>query len=225
VKALWQRLSRREKGLVAAMLVIAAMVLARYAVVSPLLARREETLTRLRSQPQLLEKNLTYLARESQIKASLERARAELKANEPALLAGDTVSVSASDLQQIVQTVAAKEGVQVISTRVLSPEPAGSFTKIPIQIEVGGQIDQLVNLIRGIEAADKLLVIGEMNFRSLFTPAPRSPSASQLAPPAQPSLRATLTVSGLTRSAKESSAADKAGKTKAETRKSAAAAS
>ena len=198
MKRLWERLSKREKGLVALTLLILFSVIARYFLVSPFLERREWVKSQLEIQPQLLEKNLRYIGLKAEIQAGLERARGELKAVEPSLLSGDTPSVSASDLQQTVQALATKEGTQVLSTRVLNPEAMGTFTKIPIQMEVSGKIEQVANLIKGIESAEKLLMVGELNIRSLFTPAiaPRPQTAPQL--PEQ-NLRVSLTVSGLVR--------------------------
>jgi hypothetical protein len=122
-----------------------------------------------------------------------------LKAREPKLLTGDTPSVSASDLQDVIQGLATKEGTQVITTRVLNPETAGNFAKISIQMEIGGQIDQLASLVRGIENSPKLLMVDEINVRSLFRPVgfPQPQGVPQLA--AQ-NLRVSLTVSGLARS-------------------------
>jgi hypothetical protein len=130
--------------------------------------------------------------------AILEATQSELKARDPKLLTGDTPSVSASDLQDVIQGLATKEGTQVITTRVLNPETAGNFSKISIQMEIGGQIDQLASLIRGIENSPKLLMVDEINVRSLFRPAgfPQPQGALQLA--AQ-NLRVSLTVSGLAR--------------------------
>jgi Tfp pilus assembly protein PilO len=199
MKRLWQRLSKRERGLVVLSLFVFFLVLGRYVLLSPFLERREWVKGELEMQPQLLEKNLRYLNQKAEIAAALERARSELKAIEPSLISGDTPSVSASDLQQTVQAIAAKEGLQVISTRVLNPDAKGPFTKIPIQVEIGGEIEQLVNLIKGIEAAGKLLVVDELNIRSLFRPAVavRPPQMAPQAP--VQSLRASLTISGFSR--------------------------
>jgi Tfp pilus assembly protein PilO len=200
VKRLWERLSKREKGLVVLTLFILLSVIGRYFLLSPLLERREWIKSQLEIQPQLLEKNLRYVGKKAEMAANLEKARGEIKALEPSLLSADTPSVSASDLQQTIQAIATKEGTQVISTRVLNPEAMGAFTKIPVQIEVSGQIDQVANLIKGIESAEKLLVISEMNIRSLFTPAavvrPQQPAVPQV--PAQ-NLRASLTIAGFAR--------------------------
>jgi Tfp pilus assembly protein PilO len=203
---LWQRLSTRERGLVVFTLVIVFVVLARYVLIGPFVERWEWVSSQLEVQPQLLEKNLRFLGQKNELVAMLEATQSELKAKEPRLLTGDTPSVSASDLQDVIQGLATKEGTQVITTRVLNPEAAGSFAKVSIQMEIGGQIDQLASLIRGIENSPKLLMVDEINVRSLFRPVgfPQPQGVPQLA--AQ-NLRVSLTVSGLARS--QASAATK----------------
>jgi Tfp pilus assembly protein PilO len=204
---LWRRLSKRERGLTLLTAVILVVFIAKYAVITPFLERREWVKNQLEIQPQLLQKNLRYLGQKEALLGALETARAQIKMQEPKLLTGDTASVSASDLQETVQAMAIREGTQVITTRVLNPEAAGSFSKIGIQMEIGGQIQQIANLIRGIETAPKLLVIDEINVRSLFRPIgfPQPQGVPQV--PAQ-NLRVSLTVAGFARS--QASASPKA---------------
>lgn len=194
----WQRLSQRERALVGLTAAILLMFFGKYLIVTPFLERRELVKNELESQPQLLQKNLRYLGQKEALAASLESARNEINAREPRLLTGDTPSVSASDLQDTVQGLATRAGTQVITTRVLNPEPVGSFSKISIQMEVGGQIDQIANLIRSLEASPKFLVLDEINVRSLFRPIgiPQPPGLPQA--PAQ-NLRVSLTVAGYAR--------------------------
>lgn len=201
MSSMWQRLSKREKTLVAASLAALLVVLGRYLLVVPYLDHREAVKNQLEIQPQRLEKNLRYVSQKAEIEAGVERARAEIKGLDSVLLSGDTPSVSASSLQEVVQSLAAKEGTQVITTRVLNPETTGQFTKIPIQLEISAQIDQLANLVKGIESADKLLVINELTVRSLFTPAAvRPPGAGPSTPSPPQTLRASLVVAGFARS-------------------------
>ena len=199
MKSFWQRLSKRERSLVVVTLVIVFVTAARYVLVGPFVERWEWVKSQLEIQPQLLEKNLRFLGQKDELVAMLEATQTELKAREPRLLTGNTPSVSASDLQDVIQGLAAKEGTQVITTRVLNPEAAGSFSKVSVQMEIGGQIDQLASLIRGIENSPKLLMVDEINVRSLFRPVgfPQPQGVPQLA--AQ-NLRVSLTVSGLARS-------------------------
>ena len=195
----WQRLSKRERRLVLLSGVIILIFIGKYAVVSPFLERRQWVQNQLESQPRLLEKNLRYLGQKDLMVASLETVRGQIKAQEPKLLTGDTPSVSASDLQETVQAMAAREGTQVISTRVLNPEPAGTFSKISIRMEIGGEIQQIANLIRGIESSPKLLVVDELNVRSLFRPV--GVPEPRRAPAGNPqNLRVSLTVIGFVRS-------------------------
>ena len=194
----WQRLSKRERSLALLTVLILLVFVGKFAVVTPFLERRDWVKQQLESQPQLLAKNRRYLGQKEAMLAALEAARADVKAEEPKLLTGDTPSVSASDLQETVQALATREGTQVITTRVLNPEAAGSFSKIAIQMEIGGQIQQVANLIKGLETSPKLLVIDEVNVRSLFRPIgfPQPPGTPQR--PAQ-NLRISLTVAGYAR--------------------------
>lgn len=194
----WNRLSKRERNLVLATALIVIAFVAKYAVLSPFLEHREWVKSQLESQPQLLAKNLRYVSQREALHSALESMRAQVKAQEPKFLTGDTPSVTASDLQDTVQSIATREGAQVITTRVLNPEPAGLFSKIGIQLEIGGQIQQIANLIRSLDSSPKLLVIDEITVRSLFRPIgfPQPPGAPAL--PAQ-NLRVSLTVVGFAR--------------------------
>jgi hypothetical protein len=197
MKRIWLRLSKREKGLVLLALLALVLVLGRYLLLDPLLEHREWVKNQTEIQPQLLEKNLRYLGQSKEIEESLEKGQSEIKAVEAVLLAGDTPPVIASNLHEILQTFAAKDGVQLITTRVLNPEPAGPFTRIPIQVEVGGQLEQVISLIKGLEGSEKLLIINELNVRSLFTSAgvrSQTPSSPQVQ-----NLRASLVLSGFAR--------------------------
>lgn len=194
----WHRLAKRERSLVLLTGLIIIVFIAKYAVLTPFLERREWVKNQLEIQPQLLGKNLRYLSQKETLLASLEAARGQIKAQEPKLLTGDTPSVSASDLQETVQAMAAREGTQVITTRVLNPEPAGSFSKIGIQLEIGGQIQQVASLIRGIESSPKLLVVDELNVRSLFRPV-GLPQPQAVPQAIAQNLRISLTVIGFAR--------------------------
>jgi Tfp pilus assembly protein PilO len=214
LRIIWKRLSKREKGLVLVGFAILALLVGRSLVYDPFVARMHRISQQLELEPQRLERNQRYVHRKPEIMANLERARGELKVLEPLLLTGDTPSVSASDLQRTVQDFASRGGTQIVSTRVLSPEAMGPFTRIPIQLEISGLIDQVANLVQGIESATKLLVINEINIRSFAVVGvpPRRPDGTSALPPQN--LRVSLTVSGYIRSqpaapSKESAAAAK----------------
>jgi Tfp pilus assembly protein PilO len=200
LQQIWKRLSKRERGLVLIGIAVVLLIVGRAFVYVPFRERSEWAKNQLELEPQRLEKNLRYINRKAEIMANLDRTRADLKALEPLLLTGDTPSVSASDLQRTVQDFASRGGTQVVSTRVLNAESLGTFTRIPIQLEVSGLIDQVASLIQGIEAAPKLLVVNEINIRSFAVvgAVPRRPDGTSALPPQN--LRVSLTVSGYIRS-------------------------
>lgn len=198
--AIWRRLSKREKGLVVLCVAVVVALIGRSLVYEPFIARMNRTAEQLQLEPEHLARNQRYLGRKPEITANLEKARADLKALEPLLLTGDTASVSASDIQRAAQDFASRSGTQVVSTRVLNAEPLGTFTRIPIQLEVSGLIDQVAGLVQSIETAPKLLVINEVNIRSFAVvgTVPRRPDGTAAIPPQN--LRVSLTVSGYIRS-------------------------
>lgn len=198
MKEFWRRLSKRERALVVLSAVILVVFVGKYVVVTPFIERRQWVKSQLESQPQLLANNLRYLSQAEARRASLEALRNQVQAYEANLLSGTTPSVSASELQETVQGLASREGTQVITTRVLNPETAGSFAKIGIQMEIGGQIQQLAALMRALEASPKLLVVDELTVRSLFRPVGFPQPRGVPQPPAQ-NLRAGLTMAGFIR--------------------------
>jgi len=197
MKSLWGRLSKREKGMVFLALSIFFLVLGRYFVVEPYSARREWVKSQLEIHSRLLKKQKQYLNRRTQLEGDLGQLKTKLETLDSSLLPGDTPPVSASALQETVREIAAKEGVQIVSTRVLSPKPAGSFLSIPVQVEVSGEIGQVVNLIKGIESSSMLLVVSEVNVRSLVS---RVKRRRRRLPQRKKGLRTTLVISGFVRS-------------------------
>jgi Tfp pilus assembly protein PilO len=145
-----------------------------------------------------LTKNLRFINRKAEVEAGLQKAQGDLKELQSKLLSGDTSSVSASSLQEAMQVLAHKEEIQVISTRVSNPEVMGSFTKIPIQLELSGQIDQLAKFIKAIESNKSLLIVSELDARSLYPAAVRARQIAAGQTQLQ-TLRASLVVSGFAR--------------------------
>ncbi len=197
MKSLWERLSKRERGMVFVACSFLILVLGRYLVIEPYSTRREWVKSQLEIQSNLLKKQTRFLKRRAQLEGDLKQLQTKLETLESSLLVGDTPSVSASALQETVRKVAAKEGVQIVSTRVLSPKPVGSFLTISVQLEVSGEVGQLVNLIRGIESNAKFLMVSEVNIRSL---ASRVNRRRRPILRSRGSLRTTLVISGFARS-------------------------
>ncbi len=197
MKKFWLKLSKRERTIVFAALSLLALVVARFLVINPYLAHRQWVKDQLEIKYQQLENQNRYLGRGDELEERLKFLRARLKNLESALLEGDTAPVTASALQETIRQIAAKEGVQIVATRVLNPEPVGSFLKVPIQVEVDGEVEQVASLIKGIDSAPKLLVVKELTIRSLRPRARRR--RRRKAPNASKGLRASMVIAGFSR--------------------------
>ncbi|MDM8522736.1 type II secretion system protein GspM [Desulfococcaceae bacterium HSG8] len=103
---------------------------------------------------------------------SLERA-------ETGLLTGETPSLAAVDIQNILNEIGSRSEVEITSMRVLAPKnhlardkgvteesPAGQYTGIPVQISIVSTIRQLKELLYGIETSSKFLRVTEMKVRA-----------------------------------------------------------
>jgi Tfp pilus assembly protein PilO len=193
----WNRLSKRERSLALLAVVVVVAILLYDRVVTPLIERRTWIRDQLVLQPELFRRSLGYLGREKEIRTRLEEARRRVKAMDRLLLAGDTPSVIASALQKVVRDIATKEGIQIATTRVLDSTEAGSFLRIPIQVDVVGKIEQIANLIKFLDSNPKSLILDEVNIRS----AGNSRRSRRNKRPIQlkKKLRASLVISGFAR--------------------------
>ena len=153
----WQRLSKRERSLalVTALILLGFVAKLRHCDAVFRSARVGQAAAR-KPAATIGEKSPLPSTKRNDAGRLGSGARAEIKAQEPKLLTGDTPSVSASDLQETVQALATREGTQVITTRVLNPDAAGSFSKIAIQLEIGGQIQQVASLIKALETSPEV---------------------------------------------------------------------
>lgn len=190
----WTRLSKREQGLALVAVIIFVGIILYDRVVTPLIERRTWVRDQLVLQPERFNRSMRYLGREKEIETQLEEARRRVKVMDRLLLAGDTPSVIASALQKVVRDIAAKEGIQIATTRVLDSTEAGPFLRIPIQVDVVGKIEQVANLIKFLDSNPKYLIVGEVNIRSATSN--RRSRRSRKAPE---ELRASLVISGFSR--------------------------
>lgn len=166
MRRFWQRLSRRERALVLMVGIVLAVAILYDRVFVPLMERRAVVRQQLVLEPERFERSIRYLTREADIETQLEEARNRVESMDRLLLAGDTPAVIAAELQKVVRAIAAKEGVQIATMRVLDAADAGTFLRIPIQIDVVGNIEQVANLIKDIDSNPKYLMVDEVNMRA-----------------------------------------------------------
>jgi len=194
----WNRLSRRERilALIAAVILAGGVLYDR--VVIPLMERRAMVREELARQPERFERSIRYLSRTKAIESQLNDARRRVESMEQLLLAGDTPSLIAAELQKVVREIAASEGVQIATTRVLDSTEAGTFLRIPIQVDIVGEIEQVANLIKYLDSNPKYLIVDEVNIRSVRRGRGRS-RRRRRSTVSSDELRASVVISGVAR--------------------------
>lgn len=127
------------------------------------------------------------IALESKLKA-LQRG---VQITESKLLKGNTASLAAVEVQQMVSEMIKAAGGQIRTTRVLSVKGAerDRYTAIPIEISGQVSIPQLVQILHAIHTADKILRIPKIGIRAIG------------AAKAQQSVLTTMTVEGFMKDA------------------------
>jgi Tfp pilus assembly protein PilO len=150
---------RRLAWLLGAGLVVLLVYLA---VVSPLLSL-EDSWTQEAAQKRLLLAKYQSLI---QIKAQVQQANKEMKAalarTESQFLSGSGAAVASAELQEILKNLARDHGVQLTSTKVLTPREAGLYLEVPVQVQLSGNVGQLLTIIYHLEHHKKLLFIPDL---------------------------------------------------------------
>lgn len=91
-----------------------------------------------------------------------------IERSEIILLNGETASLAAVDLQNIIKDITGRSGIEIKAMRVLKTESldGGNYSKIPVEITFESTIRQLKEVIYKIESYSKLLTIFDVKTRN-----------------------------------------------------------
>lgn len=178
------RVSKRERVILAAALILAVLVGGYLYVVEPRWAEiKDIEENRIPAREQVLAKARARVARHEAIRSQLADASQAVEAFAKRLLAGPTPPLAASELQRLIKELAMESGVEVRSERILPPVERGELQEIPVEITVSGGIREAVSLLYQLEGTTKLLTVQDLKVRVISIGQPRD-------------LLTTLTVSG-----------------------------
>ena len=138
------------------------LVLIYLAVVSPLLSLTESWNQELEQRSRILTKHQALVAGKARVAKAHQGIKAALAAAEGRFLNGSNPAVAASDLQEIIKTLAREHSVQLTSTKILPAREAGPYLEVPVQIQFSGSIGQMLDFLYHLEHHQKLLFIPEV---------------------------------------------------------------
>jgi len=176
-------LSRRERTVIAAGVLVGILLGGWSFVVEPILESNRRAGDLVPAREQMLEKRRDLIARRGVIEAELRSLTERLNAVSARFLTSATPAVAASELQKLVKEMAAQANTEVRSERILPPAERGELLEIPVEIAVSGEVRQLVDLLARLDGAPKLLTVQDFRLRVVNVSQPKE-------------LLATLTLSG-----------------------------
>ena len=93
--------------------------------------------------------------------AGIERLNRTLKRAESGLLTGKTQALAAVDIQNILNGIADKSGIDIKTTRVLKAEEIddSGYMGVPVQFTVSSTTGQLKEILYGIETSSRYLTV------------------------------------------------------------------
>ena len=176
-------LSRRERTVIAAGLLVGILLGGWSFVVEPILESNRRAGELVPAREQVLLQKRELIARRAALGTELEATTARFDKLAEGFLTSATPAVAASELQKIVKDMAAQAKTEVRSERILPPADRGELLEIPVEIAVSCEIRQLVDLLARLDGAPKLLTVQDFRLRVVNVSQPKE-------------LLATLTLSG-----------------------------
>ena len=101
------------------------------------------------------EKSARVVQGNKEMKAALTQAESQF-------LSGDNPAVASADLQEILKGLTRDHGVQMTSTKVLTPREAGPYLEVPVQAQLSCTTGQLLTILYQLEHHKKLLFVPEL---------------------------------------------------------------
>jgi len=116
-----------------------------------------------------VEKYLKIVDRSETIKKQRAQVNRKLNQMEARLISGETPSLAAVEVQNVLNEITALSNVEIISMRVMKSKglEETDYVRIPVLFSIQSNISQLKEILYEIETTRKLLMITELKIDSL----------------------------------------------------------
>lgn len=117
------------------------------------------------------EKLVRYLARVNEKASFVQQEKAyqnRLRRLEAGLLEPKTSALAAVDIQTMIRDIAVKHGAEVKTMRILSVVSSDdeAYVAIPVEVTLSSTVRQLVEVLYGIEASNRLMHVADLTARA-----------------------------------------------------------
>jgi general secretion pathway protein M len=155
----WNQFSERERRLIGAAGGVAGLFLVHLLVISPFLSYRQDLQDEIVAHREKLENAQSYLARTADISKQREQLQKLYQTVHAQLVPGDTPTLAAANLQNVLHSLAGEKGVEIQSTQVMRDDAVGEFRRIAVRITVTGELKQVADFLAGMEHGQTRVLI------------------------------------------------------------------
>lgn len=159
------RLKPRERRVVLAGALIAAVVLGYIYGLEPLLKSREETRAQLQAARLRVDRYEQLLLRKARLAEEGKELEGRGAALRERLLPGPTPTLAAAQLQDVVKAEARRSALTLQRMAVERPALTGQITEVPVHLTLKGEIQQVSSFMKGVEQHRLALTIPELTIQ------------------------------------------------------------
>jgi type II secretory pathway component PulM len=144
-----------------AVLLLLAAIYRFYPLIGPIFSGSDE----IRMKQKIISRYQNVVARADRVDADHARIRRMLSRSEAGRLAGATESLAAVEIQNIINTFATANNINIDTMQVMKTREVEGidYAMIPVRFAFGSDILQLKEILHRMETHDKMLIISEIN--------------------------------------------------------------
>lgn len=155
-----RQLSKRDKRALTILGVVGVTILLVLVVVLPFYSAKSQVAAELENKEQLLRRYLQVIPEEEIYRFELSQLDEVLEGYRQKLLDTQDISVAMVQLEEIVRTLAAENGIQVTRSNPLQERQTGeNYLKITLQLNLRSDMSQLTGFLYALSAHPKFLLV------------------------------------------------------------------
>ena len=165
---IWQRLSTRERLLAGAAGAFLVLIAIRFGIVDPYRAYTARLEKRIAREVEHVRQMRERQESGPQVASRVQQLRESFNALEGRFVPGDTPALAAARLQERLQSLAGKSGLELVTTQAMKEESVGEFRKTLVQVTLRGELPAVASFLAGIEYSNWLLSVSTLEMRSTY---------------------------------------------------------
>lgn len=150
---------------IAIALLVAAIALPWRLIVQPLLQSYDERAEALAAQRNLLARYRNLADSRAQLRARLQVIQTE-PTSQAGYLTGESETLIAAELQNLVRTTIERNGGRLESTQILAPVSEGAFRRLTLRVRMSADTDGLFRILYDLESMLPYLFLDSLDIAS-----------------------------------------------------------